>query len=339
VELVNPIDATLVHWLQISVQKSWIADTTIVFVGTSMLLRGSAFAALLWWLWWRYESQRDRVIAAFTSSILAVIVARVIALIFSFRVRPLFDATLRFRAPFEGAGVYRGTELIGWSSFPSDHAALFFALAAGAFFISRRLGMLSGLYATLVVCFPRVYMGIHYPTDILAGAMLGFALGCALQLAPMRRALFEPVVRWSERNAAGFYALAFLATSQMAVMFSELHTVARKVERGLSFALSSADKFTAGALVAILLLSGSWAVLRLVRSSQRRGDRVQPCPPAIAAALQAPDESNPRTALARFPGQPSVPIPVGRAPGKYPDNAAWDRLEATVRSAPGSSNR
>jgi len=281
---VNPIDATLVHLLQKFVQRSWVADTTIVFVGNSLLLRGSAFAALLWWLWWRYESERDRAIAAFMSSILAVIVARIIASLFAFRVRPLFDAALQFRAPFEGAHVYEGTDLIGWSSFPSDHAVLFVGLAAGVFFISRRLGMLSGLYAVMVVCLPRVYMGVHYPTDILAGGTIGIVLCCALQSAPLRRALARPIVRWSEKCPAGFYALAFLATSQMAGLFWELHTVARKLERGFRFALSSADRETIVLLSAGLLLSASWAIFRLARSGRGQADELHPYRPSYRGA-------------------------------------------------------
>ena len=261
----NPLDATLIHCLQSWVQRSWLADNIVVFAGNSFLLRGTVFAALLWWLWWRYQSERARVIAAFMSSILAVVVARIIAEILPFRTRPLLDATLRFRPPFEGVHLYDGAGAIGWSLFPSDHAVLFFCLATGIFFVSRRLGVLSGLYALLAVCFPRVYMGIHYPTDMLAGGILGIAIGYALQRIQIRRALADPILQWSEQNAAAFYTLAFLATSQMAGMFWEPAEIAWKMVHGLKFALVAPSRPTIALLAAALLLLGCLIIFELGR--------------------------------------------------------------------------
>lgn len=266
--VVNPIDATLVHWLQSCVQRSWLVDNIIVFLGDSSFLRGSVFAALLWWLWWRFRSDRDRVVAAFMSSILAVAVARTLAHLAPFRTRPLWDTSLQFRPALDGAGVYDGTGLINWSSFPSDHAVLFLCLATGVFFISRRLGILSGLYALLVVCFPRVYMGIHYPTDMLVGGMLGIAIGYASQCTPLRRTLAQPVIEWGDQHPAGFYTLAFLATFEMAELFNGLRMIAKGSVRGLRFALASPERPMVVLLLAVLVLLAGWAIFRLRRSSR-----------------------------------------------------------------------
>ena len=65
--------------------------------------------------------------------------------------------------------------LYGWSSFPSDHAILFMALAVAIFLASRRFGWLALTYTTLCIIGPRVYLGWHWPTDVLAGALLGAA--------------------------------------------------------------------------------------------------------------------------------------------------------------------
>jgi len=58
------------------------------------------------------------------------------------------------------------------SSFPSNPAAVGFALAVGVALTHRRVGLLMLLLA-LVWAFARVYSGINYPTDLLAGAALG----------------------------------------------------------------------------------------------------------------------------------------------------------------------
>lgn len=61
-------------------------------------------------------------------------------------------------------------------SFPSSHAANGFAVAAVLFEVRRRLGWIAlGLAA--LIAYSRVYVGVHYPSDLLAGAILGFAVG------------------------------------------------------------------------------------------------------------------------------------------------------------------
>lgn len=65
-------------------------------------------------------------------------------------------------------------------SFPSDHAAMAFALAAALGFRSRTLGYWCLAMAALVAA-GRVFVGVHYPSDVAAGAVIGVA--CARILA------------------------------------------------------------------------------------------------------------------------------------------------------------
>ncbi len=66
------------------------------------------------------------------------------------------------------------------SSFPSGHATVAFAcatmLALAVPRLSRPLFALAALIA-----FSRVYVGVHYPLDVLAGAVLGVGLGFAVR--------------------------------------------------------------------------------------------------------------------------------------------------------------
>jgi undecaprenyl-diphosphatase len=69
--------------------------------------------------------------------------------------------------------------------FPSDHATAAFAIATAILLRSRRWGAIA-LIAALVLAVTRVAMGIHYPTDVLAGAALGALSAMTLNLGPLR---------------------------------------------------------------------------------------------------------------------------------------------------------
>jgi len=72
-------------------------------------------------------------------------------------------------------------------SFPSDHAVMAGAVAAGLWLVSRRLGF-TATVAALLMAFARVYVGVHYPRDVLAGLALGAAValgGWALLRGPL----------------------------------------------------------------------------------------------------------------------------------------------------------
>jgi len=63
---------------------------------------------------------------------------------------------------------YRPTD----PSFPSNAAAVGFALASAIFLVNRRLGIAALLLATFYA-FSRVYAGVHFPSDVVVGAILG----------------------------------------------------------------------------------------------------------------------------------------------------------------------
>lgn len=101
------------------------------------------------------------VLTATLSAALANVLLKVINLLY-FRPRPFVDHTvhLLFYHPSD-------------SSFPSNAATLGFAIAAGIWFYNRawgwRLLILAGLFGL-----SRIFGGVHYPFDVIAGAALGW---------------------------------------------------------------------------------------------------------------------------------------------------------------------
>jgi undecaprenyl-diphosphatase len=101
--------------------------------------------------------------------------------------------------------VYPTTHVLGprlrWSSFPSGHTAGAFALAAVLAGYRRRwrpwLWSAAGLAG-----YSRVYLGVHYPSDVLAGAALG--IWCAWgMLAAGRRVEGFHLLREEDGDGAG----------------------------------------------------------------------------------------------------------------------------------------
>lgn len=87
-------------------------------------------------------------------------------------------------------------------SFVSDHATLTMAVGVGLFVAHRKYGLI-GIALALAEGFCRVYMGVHYPTDVIGGFALGTAV--ALLLAPPAQALLVPLM-----TAIGRSKLAWL---------------------------------------------------------------------------------------------------------------------------------
>jgi undecaprenyl-diphosphatase len=69
--------------------------------------------------------------------------------------------------------------------FPSDHATAAFAIAAAIFLRKRGWGI-AALVAATVLSVGRVALGVHYPSDVLAGAALGSAAALVLWAPPLR---------------------------------------------------------------------------------------------------------------------------------------------------------
>jgi membrane-associated phospholipid phosphatase len=74
-------------------------------------------------------------------------------------------------------------------SFPSAHASSSFACATAMTRIAPEAAILFVLAGAIALCRP--YLGMHYPSDVLAGAVLGVALGLAVPIESLANELAE----------------------------------------------------------------------------------------------------------------------------------------------------
>jgi undecaprenyl-diphosphatase len=106
------------------------------------------------------------------------------------------------------------------SSLPSDHAALFISLATGLLFVSRKAGLFSLVYTLIFIFIPRLYLGYHYPTDLVLGALIGASITAFFNYSDfIKNKISEWIMPFSKDHPALFYSLLFLVTYQIADLF------------------------------------------------------------------------------------------------------------------------
>jgi undecaprenyl-diphosphatase len=74
--------------------------------------------------------------------------------------------------PFLESNINLLVEKVNQPAFPSGHAAFFFALSLIVYFYNKKAGLLFFI-ASILICLGRVIVGLHWPSDILAGAVVG----------------------------------------------------------------------------------------------------------------------------------------------------------------------
>jgi len=116
---------------------------------------------------------------------LAFIAALVATLSASLVVSPLKELFDRDRPPEADPGLGSLVPIPGNASFPSGHSATAFAAATAVAIISPRMRPYAlGLAAA--VALSRVYLRVHFPLDVLAGGLIGAALGALAALMALR---------------------------------------------------------------------------------------------------------------------------------------------------------
>ena len=227
--MVRELDRAGVAWVN-GLAGRWPGlDQLVLVVAGNHLVKGGAVMAFVWWAWFcrggrRLAIERRKtLVATFVAAAAALIVSSAIQLVSPARPRPIHDPSLGLHVPIGLAA----DVMANWSSFPSDHATLFFALATGLLFVSRRLGIAAWAYVMLVIILPRLYVGWHYPSDVVVGALLGASFAALAQRPAVRERIGSPVLAWARVHPQAFHAAFFLFSYQIATLMDDTRVLAR----------------------------------------------------------------------------------------------------------------
>ncbi len=167
-------------------RTGWLHPPAVAYAKYGIVLFGVALLAG-WWI------GRQRSNTAIAAAVACTVVAVFVALGAAQVLGHLVDRSRPYDA-IDGVRVLvaRTTDF----SFPSDHATVAGAVAGGLWFAGRRLGR-AVIGLAIVMAFARVYVGAHYPGDVLAGLVLGAAVAVAVNRLTVRRvtALADRLVR------------------------------------------------------------------------------------------------------------------------------------------------
>ncbi|MEI7030982.1 phosphatase PAP2 family protein [Streptomyces pratensis] len=168
-------------------------DRVMEFVGEYGIMFGLVLVGL--WCWWSMRKRgtaEDAVTAA--AAIVWAPLAAAIAILVNIPIRGFVERPRPFN-DHEGLEVliHGKTDY----SFVSDHSTLAMAIAVGIFVANRKFGFVA-LGLAFFAGFSRIYMGVHYPTDVIGGFALGTAV--VLLLAPPAMALLTPLMAAVSRS-------------------------------------------------------------------------------------------------------------------------------------------
>jgi undecaprenyl-diphosphatase len=230
----NSFDLNIISFLNTFAHRSWFIDKVINNIGQNDLFKGGLIIPLLWWIWFSNKNgknEREYVVSTIVASLAGIFIARSLALVLPMRLRPIHNEAIMFQIPYGG----HSTNLEFWSSFPSDHAVFFFALATGISFASRRLGLFAFIHAFFVICLSRIYLGFHYPTDIIVGACIGICLSYITSFDCVRIPISRKILIWELKHPSSFYVCFFILSYQMVILFLPIRELGKSLFEALKY--------------------------------------------------------------------------------------------------------
>ncbi|MFG2603128.1 phosphatase PAP2 family protein [Streptomyces sp. NPDC048514] len=173
----------------------WL-DTLVSLWSTFGLALFAVMSAVCWW-----RARRSSPAAAVTALAVPVVVLA------AYGVDMVLKLLVREDRPCQSLHVQtlQACPAPGDWSFPSNHAAIAAAAAVALVFVGRRLGA-AAVVAAVAMGASRVWIGAHYPHDVVAGLVVGALVACGVMLVLRDRS--QAVAAWLTQRRLGALLLA-----------------------------------------------------------------------------------------------------------------------------------
>ncbi|MBI3627745.1 MAG: phosphatase PAP2 family protein [Candidatus Sungbacteria bacterium] len=172
-------DLALLYFFHSLAGVNRLLDFLIVFIGSTLPYLVAAAVLILPFILIDIDgkqrlSKMGVIFYAFFSGVIARFgITEIIRFVY-YRPRPFMALHFNPLIPHETSG-----------SFPSGHAVFFFALAMSIWFYNKKFGWyLFGL--TAIICLARVSAGVHWPSDIAGGAIIGILTSIGIEFLRKR---------------------------------------------------------------------------------------------------------------------------------------------------------
>lgn len=165
----NPFDNTVYHAINNLSWHSGILNDIMAFIAQYAL---EMYAVLLVIGWFTLPKsnfkQRNTLVASVVAAIVGLLINAIIAHVW-YRPRPFVQ--------LPAGSFHQVIPHAADASFPSDHTSGSFGLAAASWGSAQKWVQWSFTILAFLTMFARVYVGVHWPTDVLASLVVGVVSG------------------------------------------------------------------------------------------------------------------------------------------------------------------
>ena len=219
-------DTLILHFInQFAGKLPWF-DHFVYMISENNLVKGGVLFTLCWFIWWRgtvddQKVTRQKLLVSITCVFFAEITTILLSLTLPHRTRPYFNTELDFTAPIK-LGSWWNESI---SSFPSDHGTMFMALTMGIWRADKPIGWFAICYTFLFVFMPRIYLGFHYPSDIIAGALIGVLFVYIGAKLTITNRFATKLYIFCDEKPYYFYPVFILVIYQLTTLFTETRSI------------------------------------------------------------------------------------------------------------------
>ncbi|MEI4828318.1 undecaprenyl-diphosphatase [Bacillus sp. FJAT-53711] len=185
---------TIFHWI-----NSWAGASTFLDKGMIFITKSAPFVAIIFLLslWFSNKQKETAIRKQYTA--LYTVLSLGIALL----VNAVIHLVYYHPRPFITYHVHQLVPHANDSSFVSDHAVLVFSIAFTMLLRGEAWKNVALLWAILVGI-SRIYVGVHYPADIIGGAVLTFVTSALVikytnKIEPLARLMFQVYAKITKR--------------------------------------------------------------------------------------------------------------------------------------------